>query len=77
VLAVQVRNMLQERLRQTIPMVLLFQFPSAAALAAELARETSADTDRQTDGPSRRAAHRRDAIRRRAATEFRVNLQGE
>jgi amino acid adenylation domain-containing protein len=74
VLAVQVRNLLQERLRQNIPMVLLFQFTSVAALAAELARGEHADATPRGAGLSRRAVERRAAVRRRG-TEFKVDPQ--
>ena len=72
VLAVQARNMMQLRLHENIPMVLLFQFPSVAALAAELARDASAKATSQSAGPSRRAVDRREAVRRRGA-EFGVD----
>ena len=65
VLAVQARNMMQLRLHQNIPMVLLFQFPSVATLAAELDRGASAEATSQNAGPSRRAVERREAVRRR------------
>jgi hypothetical protein len=66
VLAIQFRNRLQIVLQREIPAVLLFQYPSVAALAARLASDDLSAADHQTREGRHRAAQRREAARHRA-----------
>jgi amino acid adenylation domain-containing protein len=64
-LAVQVRGMLQSRLKRDIPVVLLFQHPTPMALAAALQDDIPVTDGRLKAEATRRAQGRRAAVSRR------------
>jgi amino acid adenylation domain-containing protein len=66
VLAIQFRNRLEIVLQRKIPAVLLFQYPTVAALAAQLAGRDLSAADNQTREGQHRASQRREAARHRA-----------
>ena len=65
ILAVRVRGMLQSRLKREIPVVLLFQYPTAAALATALQHHDPDALDLPETAAIRRAQQRRAAAGRR------------
>jgi amino acid adenylation domain-containing protein len=65
ILAVGVRGMLQSRLKREIPVVLLFQYPTAAALATALQHHDPDALDLPETAAIRRAQQRRAAAGRR------------
>ncbi|HEU4597747.1 MAG TPA: amino acid adenylation domain-containing protein [Pyrinomonadaceae bacterium] len=66
VLVIQARNELQKLLKRDIPVVMLFQYPTVAALAAQLDGDVVKPSDGGEPEVQRRASQRRDAARRRA-----------
>jgi Phosphopantetheine attachment site len=68
VLAVQVRGMLQSRLKRDISVVLLFQHPTSAALAAALQQPSPEDLGRSEKAATQRAQQRRAAAKRPRST---------
>ena len=65
VLAIQFRNRLQVLLRRELPAVLLFQYPTIAALAAQLDSGGLPAADNQNQEDHQRGSQRREAARRR------------